>query len=66
MDRLKYRFLTGADDRAFCEKVSKALDEGYVLYGEPKLAVDDDRVVCGQAVIWPESNDREPPGIRRA
>ena len=30
-----YRLLTGKDDAAFCKKVSKALSEGWELYGEP-------------------------------
>lgn len=50
---LRYRLLTGTDDRAFCEKVSRALEDGYQLYGEPKIAVADGRVVCAQAVIRP-------------
>ncbi|MGL5828134.1 MAG: DUF1737 domain-containing protein, partial [Angustibacter sp.] len=36
---LPYRLLTGTDDRAFCERVSAALAEGYVLYGDPTLSV---------------------------
>jgi hypothetical protein len=35
-----YRFLTGDDDSAFCHKVSKALTEGWVLYGEPQYVFD--------------------------
>ena len=30
--RKNYRFLTGPDDAAFCQRVSDALAEGYVLY----------------------------------
>lgn len=49
---LGYRLLTGADDRAFCEKVSRALDEGYMLYGSPAIAKDaDGNVTCAQAVV---------------
>lgn len=49
---LRYRLLTGTDDRAFCEKVSAALDEGYELYGSPAIAKDvDGNVSCAQAVI---------------
>ena len=50
---LRYRFLTGTDDHAFCERVSAALDEGYVLYGAPSLTYDGTRVVTGQAVVLP-------------
>ena len=28
-----YRYLTGKDDVSFCAKVTKALNEGYELYG---------------------------------
>lgn len=49
---LGYRLLTGGDDRAFCEKVSAALDDGYVLHGAPVIATrPDGSVVCAQAVV---------------
>ena len=48
---LRYRLLTGTDDRAFCEKVSRALNEGYVLYGSPAVTFDGTRVVTAQAVV---------------
>jgi hypothetical protein len=49
---LSYRLLTGADDRAFCEKVSAALDGGYVLHGPPVITTrPDGTVVCAQAVV---------------
>ncbi len=53
-DKLAYRLLTGADDRSFCEKVSRALADGYVLYGSPAVAMHGDRVVCAQAVVLPD------------
>jgi len=34
-DKLRYRLLTGVDDRRFCERISAALDDGYELYGSP-------------------------------
>ena len=50
---LPYKLLTGGDDRAFCEKVSGALAEGYQLYGSPAItARPDGSVVCAQAVVW--------------
>lgn len=53
---LPYRLLTGGDDRAFCEKVSTALDEGYVLHGGPSITTrPDGTVVCAQAVVLPTS-----------
>lgn len=53
---LGYRLLTGSDDRAFCEKVSGALADGYVLHGGPAIATrPDGTVVCAQAVVLPTS-----------
>jgi len=49
--RLRYRLLTGADDHAFCERVSKALEEGYRLYGSPSVTFDGQRVVAAQALV---------------
>jgi hypothetical protein len=49
--RLRYRLLTGTDDRAFCEKVSAALDDGYQLHGAPAVTYDGSRVVAAQAVV---------------
>lgn len=48
---LTYRLLTGEPDRAFCERVSEALDNGYTLYGEPILTATADGVVAAQAVV---------------
>lgn len=52
-ERLPYRLLTGDDTRAFCEKVSTALLDGYVLHGSPSIAVVHGRVVTAQAVVLP-------------
>ena len=35
-----YRFLSGEDDSSFCHKVTKALTEGWALYGAPTYAYD--------------------------
>lgn len=47
-----YRILTGPDDAAFCHRVSRALSEGWFLYGSPSLTFDPEqkRVICAQAV----------------
>jgi hypothetical protein len=50
-ERLRYRLLTGPDDRTFCERVSQALAEGYRLYGSPVVTFDGQRVVAAQAVV---------------
>ena len=52
-NRLAYRFLTGRDDKAFCERISAALADGYVLYGPPTLAFNGEHMVAGQAVVLP-------------
>ena len=51
--RKNYRFLTGPDDAAFCQRVSEALAEGYVLYGDPVMVVSYGTRYCGQAVVLP-------------
>lgn len=51
---LRYRLLTGTDDREFCERVSGALDEGYRLHGSPSIAVENGVVVTAQAVVLPD------------
>jgi hypothetical protein len=53
-EQLRYRLLTGPDDRSFCERISAALDEGYQLYGGPTLTYDGERVIAAQAVILGE------------
>ena len=48
-----YRYLIGADDSAFCHKVTAALNKGWLLQGNPTLSFDpvQGRVLCGQAII---------------
>jgi hypothetical protein len=50
-ERLRYRLLTGPDDRTFCERVSKSLAEGYRLHGSPSVTFDGQRVVVAQALV---------------
>ena len=50
-----YRFLTGEDTPEFCARVSAALDEGYVLYGDPVMVMDGKTRIVGQAVVWGQS-----------
>lgn len=49
--RLRYRLLTGPDDKSFCERVSAALDEGYELYGSPSVTFNGKNVIAAQAII---------------
>ena len=51
--RKSYRFLSGVDDATFCQRVSDVLAEGYVLYGNPIMVMDNGNRIVGQAVILP-------------
>ena len=50
-EKLGYRLLTGKDDRSFCERVSKALEEGYELYGSPAITHNGEHCVVAQAIV---------------
>ena len=52
---LAYRLITGPDDRSFCERVSGALAEGYILHGGPAATFNGTSVICAQAVILPHA-----------
>ncbi len=57
-DRPIYRLLTGKDDRAFCERVSEALAQGWRLYGSPTISWDHEGgcMKAAQAVVWHEAD----------
>lgn len=57
-DKPVYRLLTGTDDRAFCERVSEALAQGWRLYGSPTLAGDtaENSMKAAQAVVWKDAD----------
>ncbi|MDR7083524.1 hypothetical protein J2X01_002818 [Arthrobacter ginsengisoli] len=52
-EKLAYRLFTGPDDRAFCERVSAALADGYVLHGSPAATFNGSSVIVSQAVVLP-------------
>ena len=52
-EKLSYRLITGPDDRNFCERISTALAEGYVLHGSPAAASNGGKVIVAQALILP-------------
>ncbi|MCU1567646.1 MAG: hypothetical protein JWQ56_2583 [Pseudarthrobacter sp.] len=52
-EKLAYRLITGADDRSFCERISAALAEGYVLHGSPAVTFNGLTAIVAQAVILP-------------
>lgn len=49
---IAYRLLTEEDTSEFCHKVTKALADGWQLYGDPTYAYDAStgKMRCGQAV----------------
>ena len=48
------RFLSGLDNADFCQCVSAAMADAYVLCGNPVMVIDKDTRVVGPAVILPE------------
>ncbi|MSO81206.1 MAG: DUF1737 domain-containing protein [Alphaproteobacteria bacterium] len=67
--RKSYRFLSGIDDAAFCQRVSDALADGYELYGNPVMVMDVDRRIVGQAIVGPrqlgpKTSPRKPRTVR--
>lgn len=57
-DKPIYRLLTGKDDRAFCDRVSEALAQGWRLYGSPAMTFDAEQgiVKVAQAVVWKDAD----------
>lgn len=55
-NKKNYRFITGPDNAEFCQRVSDALADGYVLHGNPQHTYNDAEkmMYCGQAVILAE------------
>lgn len=52
-EKLSYRLISGPDDRAFCERITTALAEGYVLHGSPAATFNGSSVIVAQALILP-------------
>lgn len=54
-----YRLITGADDSAFCHRVTAALEAGWELHGSPAYAACPATGVmrCAQAVV------KDLPGV---
>jgi len=55
----RYRFLSGPDDAEFCQRVSEALAQGYKLYGNPVLVIEEGQRIVGQAVIWTDTEKQK-------
>ena len=52
-EKLSYRLISGPDNREFCERISNALAEGYVLHGSPAATFNGTSVIVAQAVVLP-------------
>ncbi|KQR06941.1 hypothetical protein ASF74_06235 [Arthrobacter sp. Leaf145] len=52
-EKLSYRLITGPDTRDFCERITNALADGYVLHGSPAATFNGTDVIVAQAVILP-------------
>lgn len=52
-EKLSYRLITGPDTREFCERITTALAEGYVLHGSPAATFNGTDVIVAQAVVLP-------------
>lgn len=62
-----YRYFTGKDDVYFCARVTKALNEGYELYGSPTMIFNGTEVIVGQVVIKEVADESEiPQGLKAA
>lgn len=62
--RLRYRVLTGVDDSEFCERVSQALADGYLLSGSPSITARDGDVIVAQAVVLPDAFNSSDAPVR--
>ena len=62
-----YRSFTDKDDVHFCARVTKALNEGYELYGSPTMTFNGTEVIVGQVVIKEVADESEiPQGLKAA
>lgn len=62
-----YRYLTGKDDVNFCARVTKALNEGYELYGSPTMTFNGADVIVGQAIMKEVEHEKDmPQGLQDA
>ena len=62
-----YRYFTGKDDVHFCARVTRALNEGYELYGSPTMTFNGADVIVGQVLIKEVADESEiPSGLKNA
>ncbi len=57
-----YRLLTAPDSSEFCHKITRALNEGWALYGDPTTSFDAAKglTICAQAVTKPTTDPYDP------
>jgi hypothetical protein len=48
---VKYYLIVSFDEGDFIQEVNEYLDNGWSLYGDLNMAVDEDGLVYGQAVV---------------
>ena len=53
-----YRYITGIDDATFCMKITKLLNKGWKLYGNPTLTFNGTNNIVGQVVIKKVKNKK--------
>ena len=46
-----YRFITGPDNKEFCMRITKMINKGWKLYGNPTLTFDGKTAIAGQALV---------------
>jgi hypothetical protein len=61
-----YRYLTGPDDASFCQRVTAALNRGWLLAGPATLTYDAEqkRVICGQPIMKDVEGETYTPDTR--
>jgi hypothetical protein len=45
-----YRFITNPDNSEFCMRISKLVNKGWKLYGNPTLCFNGTTTIAGQAL----------------
>jgi len=59
-----YRYITGIDDSTFCFRISKLVNKGWKLYGNPTLTYNGKNNIVGQVVIKKIKNKKFNKNIK--
>ena len=46
-----YRFITNPDNEEFCMRITKLINKGWKLYGNPTLTFNGKTPIVGQALV---------------